>query len=258
MTDDERTDMTHGERGKGRRPVRAPSARHVPRAAVRKPRLPEDRPRLAREAYRELRGSAPAAALDDVVRAYGAAGVALAEGDTDAALPLLEWAKAVAPRSASIREAIGIVRYRQGDLTGAASELSAYRRMSGQADQNHLLADCARAAGRHERVREDVEAMVADPRVPRDRVAEGLMVLAGDIADRGDAAAALAVLEGARLLHPPRAEPWHPRVWYLAGDLALRAGDSGRAREYLAAVAAIDEDFLDVDERLAALTSEDG
>lgn len=233
-----------------RRPMRA---RGAGRGAVApRPRLPEERPRLTREAYRELRGSAPPAAFEDVVRAYGAAGMALTGGDVEAALPLLEWAKAVAPRSASVREALGIARYRMGDLAGAAPELAAYRRMSGLVDQNHLIADCARASGRHDRVREDVEAMAADPRVPKERVAEGWLVLAGDLADGGDVAGGLQVLERSGL-HPSKVEEWHPRMWYLAGDLSERLGEVERARECFAAVVAVDQEFLDAAERLAAL-----
>jgi Tfp pilus assembly protein PilF len=217
---------------------------------VPKPRLPDERPHIQRDAYRDLRGSVPPGRLDDVVRAYGAAGEALQDGEPERALPYLEWAKAVAPRSAAVREALGVAHYQRGDYAAAAAELTAYRRLSGREDQNHLLADCARAAGRHERVREYVEAMSRGPGVGRDRVVEGMLVLAGDLADRGDPEEGLAVLRRVGL-EPQRIEPWQPRVWYAAADLAERLGEREQARDYLEAIVAVDPDFLDAAERLA-------
>lgn len=244
--------MADSKRGEGRgpggagRPARPPVRR---RPAVRKPPLPEERPRIDREAYRDLRASAGADLLDDLVKAYGMAGAALAEGDAVGALPYLEWAKAVAARSSSVREALGIVRYQLGEFSAAAAELATYRRLSGRQDQNHLLADCARATGHPERVSEYIDAMAAVPGMPRARLVEGLLVLAGAAGDRGDWAAAFAALARADLT-PARVEPWHPRVWYAAADLAERAGDPERAREYLEAVVSVDPDFLDAATRL--------
>lgn len=234
------------------RPIRAPQ---VPRAAVRRPVLPEERPRLQKEAYRDLRQSVPSSAFDDVVKAFGTAGEALAEGDPERAVPLLEWAKTMAPRAAVVREALGIARYQLGEFSAAASELSAYRRMSGREDQNHLLADSVRAAGRHDKVREYVEAMTAVPGMGRDRVVEGALVLSGDLVDQGLLPEALAVLQRADLA-PTRIEPWQPRLWYAAADLSERLGDADAARDYLEAVLAVDPLFLDAAERLAQLDPE--
>lgn len=219
------------------------------RPLLRKPLLPDERPRLDRDVYRELRSSVPAGVLDDVMRAYAAAGAALEDDDAAAALPYLEWAKAVASRSWSVREALGIAYYRKADFAAATMELTAYRRLSGRADQNHLLADSVRAAGRHERVTQLVEEMVAAREVDRSRVVEGLLVLAGDHVDRGDLHGALRVL-GRVGLTPTRVEPWHPRVWYAAADIAEQQGDADRVRDLLGAVVAVDADFLDAAERL--------
>jgi tetratricopeptide (TPR) repeat protein len=216
--------------------------------------MPEGRPRLPADVYRDLRGTARSNELTDVMQAYAVAGQALEDGDLRRAIELLEWAKAVAPRSPSIREALGVARYLAREFAAAHRELLAYRRLSGRQDQNHLLADCARAAGRPDKVAEYVDEM-GTARVPKDRLAEGLIVLAGDRADRGDLRAALDALSRADL-DPERVQPWHPRVWYLAGDLHERLGERERARDYFEAIAAIDPDFMDVDERLAALPGE--
>ena len=88
--------------------------------------------------------------------------------------------------------------------------------------------------------------------VDRERVVEGLIVLAAELADQGDPAAGLAVLDRAGL-HPTRIESWHPRAWYAAADLAERMGDEDLARDYLEAVVAVDPEMLDAAERLSMM-----
>jgi tetratricopeptide (TPR) repeat protein len=193
----------------------------------------------------------PPNVLDDVVKAVGAAADALEDGETARATALLSWAKSVSPRSATIREALGIAHYTAERYPEAHSELLAYRRLSGAQDQNHLLADCARAAGRHDKVGEYVEEMIA-ARVDRSRVAEGLMVLAGDRADHGDLEGAMDTLQRAGLA-AEHVQPYHPRLWYLAGDLSEKLGRTDAARDYFEAILAIDEEFGDVEERLRSL-----
>lgn len=221
------------------------------KASPRRPSLPEERPVIPRDAWRDLRATVPANVLDEVVKAVGAASEALESGDAKRATELLTWAKSAASRTATIREALGITHYVAGRYPEAHSELLTYRRLSGNADQNHLLADCARAMGRHEKVATYVDEMIA-ANVDADRVAEGLLVLAGDRADRGDLDGALTVLQRAKLA-PDRVQSWHPRIWYLTADLLERMGRRGEARQYFEAIAAVDDEFGDVEERLAAL-----
>lgn len=206
---------------------------------------------MPREAWRDLRATVPAASVDDVVKAVGVAALALEEGDTDRAITLLQWAKSAASRTATIREALGVALYRAERYGEAQSELLAYRRLSGSPDQNHLLADCARALGKPEKVAPYVEDMVAAG-VDPERVAEGLIVVAGERADRGDLEGALDVIRRVEL-NPVEIAPWHTRVWYVAGDLSQRLGRIDEARDFFLAIAAVDEEFGDVEERLAAL-----
>jgi hypothetical protein len=248
------TGVERSQRGGGARAEGLPPRSPVRSAAPRppKPALPEELPRVPKDVHADLRAAVPQGDLSDVVKAYTAAGEALEGGGLERADELLGWAKAVAPRSVMVREALGVTRYQLGDFSTAHSELLAYRRLSGREDQNHLLADCARAAGRHDKVVEYVRAMEADESVHPERVVEGIIVLAGDRADRGDLRGALAVLERAGL-DPDRVEPWHPRLWYAAGDIAERMGDTQSARDYFEAITAVDDEFLDVEERLASL-----
>lgn len=233
------------------RPSTPPSRPPRPvRATPRKPVLPEGRrPHIDGEAVRDLRGAVRRDLFDDVVKAFALAGEALEDDDPRRAVDLLQWVKSVAPRSAVAREALGVAWYHLGDFAKAHSELLAYRRMAGRQDQNHVLADCARAAGRHDKVAEYVEEMEAAD-VPRERLVEAWIVLSGDRADRGDLRGALDALDRAGL-EPEDVEPWHPRLWYAAADIAARMGDPDTERDYLEAIAAVDEEFLDVADRLA-------
>ena len=198
----------------------------------------------------DLRASSAAHHLDDLRRAMGAAEAAVDAGEYGAAVKALGWAKSVAPKSWAVREAFGIALYLSGDFHRAQSELQAYRRLTGRQDQNHLLADCARASERWAKVDEYVEAMRGG-NVHGDRIAEGVIVQAGSRADRGDLAGALRVLEsfadtGAGV------EPWHLRVWATAADLAEQYGDAERAADYYRAIVSLTGDE-DVAARLAEL-----
>ena len=72
----------------------------------------------------------------------------LERGDAGAAVTEAEKAKRLAPRSAAVREVLGLALYGQERWQEALTELKAYKRMTGRADQNHLIADCLRGLGR--------------------------------------------------------------------------------------------------------------
>lgn len=208
------------------------------------------RPRLPSGVYRDLK-AASGTQTDEVASAYADAGLALEHGDTGRAVELLLDAKRRAPRSTAVREALGIALYLDGRLKDAGRELAAYRRMSGRQDQNHLLADCARANGQLDRAEELVDEMIR-AQVPPANVVEGLLVIAGGRADRGDHEAALAVLHRIDL-EPRRVEPYHLRLWYLAADIHEKRGDDEAAAGFLRAIATVDPEFFDVADRVAAL-----
>lgn len=214
----------------------------------------KDRPRLPRDVYRDLKGAAREGTLDDVSAAYGQAGEALDDGRPADAEPLLRWAKSMASRSAAIREGLGVALYLQDKFDEARSELQTYRRLSGNVDQNHLLADCVRAQGRPDKVEEYITEMLQSDVDPQ-RAAEGAMVLAGSRADGGDLEGALSALAKAPL-EGLAVGPTHMRLWYLTADLHARQGDHDRERELLEQVAAVDPDYLDTRERLTMLAGD--
>lgn len=214
-----------------------------------KPAIPEDVPRVPGPVWRDIDAATAHGLAPEVARAVSGA-AELAESDSERARALLGWAKQAAPRSAAVREALGVDAYRRGDFQTAASELGAYRRISGRQDQNHLLADSLRATGRGDRVRELVDAMGQD--VEEERRLEAYLVYAGMLADAGDVLRAREILERAGG-EPRAAGSQHLRVWYLAAELSLQLGDRAHAVELLQAVVTLEPDFLDAAERLVEL-----
>lgn len=235
--------------------VPPPRSRRPPsRTRAGKPPLPSERPPLPGGVYRDIKRTARPPEVEDVATAVAVAGVAMDEGDTDRAIEYLSWAAGRAPRSVPIREGLGVALYLAERFEEAQRELQAYRRMSGREDQNHLLADCARASGRSDRVLELVDAMTGAARegdVPVERLVEALIVQASLQAEQDDPAGALGTLDRAPL--PEGLGEAHARVWYTAGDIAEGMGDSERALEYFEAVRTVDDDFLDTAERVRRL-----
>jgi tetratricopeptide (TPR) repeat protein len=162
-------------------------------------------------------------------------------------------AKALAPRSASVREILGMALYRQERFREALRELQAYRRITGRADQNHLIADAHRALGSPEKAAPLAqEALRA--RIPAEVRAEAVVVAAAALADMGRFEEALTLL---RRFHtdPSAARPHDLRVWYVAGDVLDRAGRPREAAREFRRVVDHDPDAFDAAERLERLST---
>lgn len=258
----------------GRRPFRPPGGGRREPEEISRPDLPdEEEPRLPQGVMSEIR-DATAGGAGDVALALSLGAAAIDEERPDIAREYLPWARQEAPRSASIREALGIALYLDGEYRDALAELRAYRRLSGRQDQNHVIADCLRALERPvAEVADDVDAMLEDEDVPADRRLEGILVLAGRIADGGDLSGARAVLRRADdVVHEldrsgisggdsdrsGSGDSGLPdallRLWYVEGDLAQRDGDRDTARRYFRELVESGEDAFDARQRLEALT----
>lgn len=242
--------------------VRTPGAPpRVPVAKVErapKPELPTGRPDLPGAVMREIRKAVQNDHLlaEEVAHALQLGAAAIDDDDPPAALRYLAWAKDTVPRSPAIREALGVARYLNGEYTSALTELQAYRRMSGKPDQNHVVADCLRALDREtHRIADLVEEMQEHEEVPLDRQLEGIIVWASAVADAGDLGAARAIVrrrvDALGRVDEPAEE--HLRLWFVAGDLAVRAGDPTDGRQWFLKVAEEDPDVFDVGDRLAEL-----
>lgn len=151
----------------------------------------------------------------------------------------------------SARELYGLSLYRLGRWRAAAAELEAHRTMTGSAEHLPVIADCYRALRRHKRVAELWEELKqASPSAAI--VAEGRIVMAGSMADRGDIKGAIALIRPAANV-PRRIREHHLRLWYVLADLLDRSGDTTGARKLFARIRDVDPQFADVTDRLAAL-----
>ena len=152
----------------------------------------------------------------------------------------------------AVRELAGLSLYRLGRWSEAIGHLEAFRRLSGSVDQHPVLADCYRALGRFGAADELWgELRQASPSAAL--VTEGRIVAAGALADQGQLRQAIKLLEAAP---KPRRNPaeHHLRLWYALADLYERVGETPRARELFARVAAADPTLADTAERLQALS----
>jgi tetratricopeptide (TPR) repeat protein len=183
--------------------------------------------------------------LADAARAYER------ERYTDALSVLRELVRS-APGAASVRELYGLSFYRLGRWKEAIRELRAFVELTGSVDQHPVLADCERALGHHDAV----EALWHELRqagAGSDILAEGRLVMAGSLADRGRLADAIEMLAPAANREVRRPMDRHIRQWYALSDLYERSGDLPRAREYFTRVISADAEFSNTAERLAAL-----
>ncbi|HKN40633.1 MAG TPA: hypothetical protein VJ622_05370 [Acidimicrobiia bacterium] len=177
---------------------------------------------------------------------------ALDRGYEREALRILRPYREPHPDSANLRELLGLTYYRLGRWSLAQKELEAFVALTGSTEQHPVLMDCARALGRFQRVQTLWEELrAASPAA--EVVTEGRIVAAGALADRGLLDEAIKVLERAPA-NPRRILPHHLRLWYALADLQERAGDLPAARALFRKVSAQDPAFVDVAERLAALS----
>ncbi len=229
--------------------VKSRAVRTTPAAVVRQP-LPA-RPRAVEDLQVAF------------TRALGARAAGKARADLDAAarafehdrftesLRLMARLSKQAPNVPEVRELLGLSLYWMGRWPAAIVELEAFREMSGSAEENAVLMDCFRALRRWsdvEELWEELREASPNPAV----VHEGRIVMAGALADRGDLAGGLRLLEkGWRV--PSRPLTHHLRRAYAMADLYERSGAPVRARELFTWVRTIDAEFGDVAERLRHL-----
>lgn len=117
-----------------------------------------------------------------------------------------------------------------------------------------MIADAERALGHHDRVAE-LWSEIRRSGTSSDVLAEGRMVMAGSLADRGLVKEAIALLGPATLRKVTKPHERHIRQWYLLGDLYERTGDVPRAREMFQRVVDADPETSDAVERLSALSA---
>ena len=248
MTEHRRQPQDRGRppQGGGRPPRRDAPRRDEPR---REPKY--DPVHLPDDIVKELHTTARPGKGEILVKVFADAAAAFQANDFDEAIMLGDQAKHMALRAVSIREFLGLAYYHQGRWQEAARELSTFRRISGTAEQNPVLADSYRAMGKSEKALEYVDEIVRGT-VPDSVYFEGAIVGAGAQADMDRLDDAIRRLE-ALDLQPKVAEAHHLRAWYMLGDLLARKGRFTQAREWFEAVASADPDMTDASDRVEKL-----
>src|SRR6266511_1443945 len=243
-------------RDRGREPVggREATGGGVP-AGLEAESAAEDAPKvsevLTEEILDELRQTARPHAFGAAARALADAVLALSEDDPEAAVAAGREAKGSAPRSAAVRELLGISLYQVGEYKAARTELAAAQRISGNADLTAMLADVERATGRPEQAIELLRT-TDRTRMSADTAAELLVVAASAYGDMGQPAAGVALIRR-HARWPAQLADHHLRLAYTEGALAERAGDLDAATEAFARVTRTDPGFFDAAERLERL-----
>jgi tetratricopeptide (TPR) repeat protein len=176
----------------------------------------------------------------------------LDRGRPGPAVTYAEEAKALAPRSGAVREVLGISLYQVERYREALRELQAYRRITGRADQNHLIADSHRALGSPEKAVEVAREALRIRAVPEEARAEAAIVGASALAEVSRFDEALALLRS----FPTKEQAvrsFDLRVWYVAGDILEKAGRKREAVAEFRKVVRHDPGAFDAAERLAKL-----
>ncbi len=167
-----------------------------------------------------------------------------------AALGELRKAKALAPRSSTIRELLGLSAYRSGQWEEALRELRTFRRITGDLIHMPVEMDCLRGLDRKTDVHktwERIQQHDVSPTINN----EARVVYASFLLDEGRPRDAWPIIKPGRLVSSPA--PGDLRRWYVAARVALAAGDQEAARRLVAALDEHEVDFEGVDELRRAL-----
>jgi len=156
------------------------------------------------------------------------------------AVRFLREAKDLAPRSATIRELLGLSLYENRKWDEALRELRTFRRLTGETSLLAVEMDCLRALGRPDQVHKTWEIFNERGAAP---VAEDeiRVVYASFLLDERDTAAAWQVIKPGRLVaNPPESAL---RRWAVAARVAMASGDRSSAEKLLQAIRDTDPDL---------------
>ncbi len=156
------------------------------------------------------------------------------------------------PSVAEIHELHGLTLYRLGRWRDALERLERFTQLTGDVDQFPVMADCHRALGEIESVRklwDELRSAGPEPSI----LTEGRIVMAGALADTGDVAAGIRLLEKGPI-KTKRAREYHVRLWYALADLYERGGDHQRARRGFERIEQVEPSYADVPNRLESLS----
>lgn len=209
---------------------------------------------LPKDVLAELRSTAKIGRADLAIARLDRAVELLERDDSAGAASEALKAKDLAPRSGAVREIAALALYRQGRFREALVEAQSYRRLTGRADQNHIIADCYRATGQPERAVPLAEEALRSQRVPLAARVESVIVAASALADLGRFDQALGLLRRVKTREDVGG-PEVLRVWYVTADILERSGRRDDAELEFRKILRHDARAYDVAERIAALAS---
>jgi tetratricopeptide (TPR) repeat protein len=206
---------------------------------------------LAPEVAEVLQKSAPGILAAKYRERLTTAADALDRGRFDDARRMVQPVLRDLPEMAFGHEIAGLALYRTGQWRKAAAELEVARQLDRTLNHHAVLADCYRALKRYDLVDQlwlELREGSPEPAL----MAEGRIVAAGALADRGDLKGALKLMERAADA-PKKVRDHHLRQWYVLGDLHDRSGDIIKARRLFGMIFEVDPQFADVADRLRGL-----
>jgi len=153
-----------------------------------------------------------------------------------------------APSVAAVHEVLGLASYRLGKYKQAASALEVAQELHPNPSMLPILADCHRAQARWSAV-DRVWAEIRESSPPQEVLAEGRIVVAGALADRGDLAGAIDLMSSVKK-SPKVVRDHHLRQWYVLADLYDNVGDPIESRKWFSKLAQHDPNYEDVQQRL--------
>jgi len=156
-----------------------------------------------------------------------------------------------APTVSAVQEVLGLASYRLGRYKPAVAALQQAQELHENPALLPVIADAYRGLRRWSAV-ERVWGQIKAASPSQEVMSEGRIVMASALADQGDIAGAIAVMQDGRK-PPKRIRDHHLREWYVLGDLYDRLGETITARRWFGAVAEEAPDFFDVHDRLRGL-----
>jgi len=156
-----------------------------------------------------------------------------------------------APTVSAVQEVLGLASYRLGRYKPAVAALQQAQELHENPALLPVIADAYRGLRRWSAV-ERVWGQIKAASPSQEVMSEGRIVMASALADQGDIAGAIAVMQDGRK-PPKRVRDHHLREWYVLGDLYDRLGETITARRWFGAVAEEAPDFFDVYDRLRGL-----
>ena len=202
----------------------------------------------------DVASAAPARLRAQIERRLAEAAAAYERDRYQDALRILRSLPHESSNIGAVRELRGLTFYRLGRWSEALRELRAFVVLTGSIDQHPVIADSERALGHHDRVAA-IWSEIRQSGTSSDVLAEGRLVMAGSLADRGMYKEAIALLGPATLRKVAKPHERHIRQWYLLGDLYERTGDVPRARGLFKRVVDADPETSDAVERLSSLSA---